>query len=192
MPDLSKHGLPANAVKGVGEVRKRHQHWSGSSEEESRCKVVWMMASQPPFIPTPSWRGVSEEIAKRQEVEARHLEVSRCRTSPTVMGWWLPLFLGETRRMAPQRWGRTEEGALPAANRLTRLVRVVRAWAAQSGEGHRIASWRWLGRRPEGPGAEALGNDRTPLRTAGSERMAGDGTGSRGTEGGGASLEGFP
>ena len=43
------------------------------------------------------------------------------------------------------------------------------------------ASRRWLGRRPDRPGAEAFGKDLTPLRMAGSESEAGEGTGPGGT-----------
>ena len=64
------------------------------------------------------------------------------------------------------------------------LVRNVRHWLARSGEGHLIiASRRWLGRRPEGPGAEPLGNDLTPLEMACSGSITGGGTGSDGKEG---------
>ena len=54
-------------------------------------------------------------------------------------------------------------GARSAASRLRNLVREERNRLALSGEGQPTASQRWLGRSPEGPGAEPLGNDRTPL-----------------------------
>ena len=60
---------------------------------------------------------------------------------------------------------------------LTNLVRAAKTWLAWSGEGHPMASWRWFGRRPDGPGAEPLGKDLTPLQTAGSEAVRGGGTG---------------
>ena len=64
-------------------------------------------------------------------------------------------------------------------------VKEVRARLARSGDGQITASRRWLGRRPEGPGAEPLGNDFTPLKIADSERMAGGGTEPVGRAGGG-------
>ena len=67
-------------------------------------------------------------------------------------------------------------GARPAASRLRNLVREERNRLALSGEGQPIASRRWLGRSPEGPGAEPLGNDRTSLLTADSLTVSGGGT----------------
>ena len=55
---------------------------------------------------------------------------------------------------------------------------------ARSGEGHPTASCRWLGHRPEGPGAEPLRNDFTPFRMADSGSLAGNGTGPGGRTGG--------
>ena len=57
---------------------------------------------------------------------------------------------------------------------------------AQSGDGHPTASRRWLGRRPDGPGAEPLGNDFTPCRMTDSIRVGDEGTGPGGGTGGGA------
>ena len=57
---------------------------------------------------------------------------------------------------------------------------------AQSGDGHPTASRRWLGRRPDGPGAEPLGNDFTPCRMTDSVRVGDEGTGPGGGTGGGA------
>ena len=70
-----------------------------------------------------------------------------------------------------------EGGVRPAASRLTNLVSDVSNWLARSGEGHPTASLIWLGRRPEGPGAETLGKDLAPLRTPDSLKMIGGGTG---------------
>ena len=67
-------------------------------------------------------------------------------------------------------------GARPAASRLRNLVREERNWLALSGEGQPTASWRWLGRSPEGPGSEPLGNDCTPLLTADSLTVSGGDT----------------
>ena len=134
-----------------------------------------------PLTPTTSCRGVSVEMAEWREALVRHFEVSRRRTSTMAMGRCSPLFFREARRVALQRWGRTEGGALPAARRLMRQVREERAWVARSGEGHTTASRRWLGRRPDGPGAGAFGKDLTALRMAGSESEAGEGTGPGGT-----------
>ena len=55
---------------------------------------------------------------------------------------------------------------------------------------HPTASCRWLGRRPEGPGAEPLGNDFTPIRMADSGSLVWNGTGAGGRTGGGGEPEG--
>ena len=68
-------------LKALEKSRKRHQHKSGSSVDDSRCELVWIMTAQPPLTPTH----VREEMAER-DAEARHLKVSRHRTSPTAMG----------------------------------------------------------------------------------------------------------
>ena len=65
-----------------------------------------------------------------------------------------------------------------------KLDREESAELARSGERHPTASCRWLGRRPEGPGAEPLANDFTPLRMADSGSLAGNGTGPGGRTGG--------
>ena len=76
-------------------------------------------------------------------------------------------------------------GAWPAAKRLRNLVRGDKTRAARSGEGQHTASRRWLGRRPDGPGAEPFGKDLTPLLTTDSLRMSGGGAGPEGRVGGG-------
>ncbi len=78
-------------------------------------------------------------------------------------------------RVAPQRCGRMKGGARPEARRFTRLVREKRILLALSGEEQRTASQRWLGRRPEGPGAEPGGNDLTLLKTVDSAEVRGGG-----------------
>ena len=40
-------------------------------------------------------------------------------------------------------------------------------------DGQFTASRRWLGRRPDGPGAEPVGKERAPLRIADSESLGG-------------------
>ena len=55
-------------------------------EEDIRLETAWTMASHPPLTPTPSWRGVREVEARERETMARHLEMSRRRTSPTAIG----------------------------------------------------------------------------------------------------------
>ena len=75
-------------------------------------------------------------------------------------------------------------GARPAARRLTNLVREASTKFAWSGEGHPTASRRWLGSRPDGPGAEPLGKDLTPFRTANSATVTGGGTEPGGRVGG--------
>ena len=76
-------------------------------------------------------------------------------------------------------------GAWPAAKRLRNLVRGDKTRAARSGEGQHTASRRWLGRRPDGPGAEPSGKDLTPLLTTDSLRMSRSGAGPEGRVGGG-------
>ncbi len=80
----------------------------------------------------------------------------------------------------------TEGGILPAARRLTKRVRRDKIWPAWSGEGHPAASLRWLGRKPEGPGADPIGNDLVPRRTACSLRLNDGGPRPGGSTGGGA------
>lgn len=86
-------------------------------------------------------------------------------------------------RVALQRWGVMEVGAQPVA---MNLVSEVRTKFARSGEGHSTASHRWLGRRPDGPGADPLGKDFTPLRMIDSGKVDGGGTGPESRVGGGA------
>ena len=74
-------------------------------------------------------------------------------------------------------------GAWPDARQLTNLVRVTSTLLAWSGEGHETASRRWLGRKPEGPGAEPLGKDLTALRTIDSGTVTGGGVGPDGRVG---------
>ena len=54
-----------------------------------------------------------------------------------------------------------------------KLVNADNTRLARSGEGHLTASRRWLGRRAEGPGADALGKDFTPFRMTASESRRG-------------------
>ena len=77
------------------------------------------------------------------------------------------------------------DGGCPDARKLTNLVKDTRTKCARSGEGQTTASRRWLGRSPDGPGAEPPGKDFTPFRMEDSESTAGEGTGSEGREGGG-------
>ena len=74
------------------------------------------------------------------------------------MGRWPPLFLQLARRVAPQKCGVMEDGAQPAASRLMKIVGVDSSLLAWSGDGHPAAPFKWLGHRPEGPGAEPLGH----------------------------------
>ena len=119
-------------------------------EDDIRREAAWIMASQPPLTHTPSCKGESDERTEWWMALARHLDVSRCSTSPTAMGRRPLLFLWQARRVAPQRWGKTG-GERPAARRLMKLDREESAELARSGEGHPTASCRWLGRRPDGP-----------------------------------------
>ena len=57
---------------------------------------------------------------------------------------------------------------------------------ARLGDGHLTASFKWLGHRPEGPGADALGKDFTPFRMTASERVTEAVVGPDGTDGAGA------
>jgi len=56
--------------------------------KDNVSEVVWMIVSQSPLTPTPSWRGVMVETAARREAVAKLLDVSRHRNSRMVMGRW--------------------------------------------------------------------------------------------------------
>ena len=56
---------------------------------------------------------------------------------------------------------------------MTNLVRAESISRALSGDGHIMASRTWLGQRPEGPGAEPLGNDLTHFLIADSGSVRG-------------------
>ena len=96
-------------------------------------------------------------MAGERTREARQFETSRRSISPTAMGRWPPFLFLLARREAPQRCGVMVGGVRPAASRLKNLVREERNRLALSGEGQPTASRRWLGRSPEGPGSEPLG-----------------------------------
>ena len=89
-----------------------------------RCDTAWIMASYPPLMLTPSCRGASMEEAGRT-ASARHLDTKRRNPPPTAIGRRLPFFFLQARRVAPQRCGKIEGGVLPAASRLTKLVKAV-------------------------------------------------------------------
>ena len=72
------------------------------------------------------------------------------------------------------------------ASKLMNLVRAESISRALSGDGHIMASRTWLGRRPEGPGAEPLGNDLTPFLIADSGSVMEEGTKLGGRAAGGA------
>ena len=141
-----------------------------AGEKDISWEVAWMIASQPPLTQTPSWQGVSEEKAAECAVMARDFEV-RCRsTSPTAMGRSPPLLFGLARRLALQRKGRTGGGVRPDARKFTKAVREESTWFI----------YRWLGCKPDGPGAEPLGNDFTPFRMTDSVSFSAGGTGLEG------------
>ena len=125
-------------------------------------------------------------MAGERTREARHSDTRRRSTSPMAMGRRPPFFFLLARSEAPQRCGVMVGGARPAARMLMKLVREARTRFAWSGEGQPTASRRWLGRSPEGPRAELLGKDFTPLLTAVSLRVSGGGTGPEGRVGGAA------
>ena len=77
--------------------------------------------------------------------------------------------------MAPHRCGRTECGIRPEASRLTNIVRAERIPRDLSGEGANTVSRMWVGRRPNGPGADPEGKDFTPFLTEDSEIVGGVG-----------------
>ena len=96
--------------------------------------------------PTPSWRGVRVAKAlERDMIAARHFEARCRRTSPTAIGRCPPFDFRLARRVAPQRWDRTAGGVWPAVTRFVKLVSADNETLARSGEGHMIASRRWLG-----------------------------------------------
>ena len=116
---------------------------------------------------------------------ARHLDTRRRRTSPTAIGRRPPFFFLQASKEAPQKWGRTDCGVRPEASRLTNFVKAKRDSRDLSAEGHSTASRTWVGRRPEGPGAEPDGKDFTLFFTADSEIVGGVGAGPAGRVAGG-------
>ena len=82
-------------------------------------------------------------------------------------------------------------GACPAQSRLTTPNRPLRAKSDRIGEGQKIASFRWLALRPEGPGAVPLGKDCKALTISSSEMRTAGGTREDGM-GGGAACGCFP
>jgi len=134
-------------------------------------------------MPTPSWIDVMVATTWEQDMIVRHFEVRHQMTSPTAIGRCPPFDFGLVGRVAPQRWGRTVGGVWPAARRFVKLVSADNVRLARSGEGHMVASCRWLGRRPEGPGAETIGKDFTPFRIPVSVRDTEGGVGPGGRAG---------
>ncbi len=62
-------------LKALEKSRKRPQGLL--DVEERKWVVAWIIASQPPLTPTPSWRGVRVELTILREEYDRHLGVSR-------------------------------------------------------------------------------------------------------------------
>ena len=149
-------------LKALEKSSRRVQR-SLQGRDDIKREVAWTIASHPPLTHTPSCSGGSNSRTWWCTMVIRHYDTNRRKTSPTAMARWPPFFFLLARRVAPQRWGVMTDGARPEARRLTNLVRAAKTWLAWLGEGHLMASWRWLGRKPDGPGAELLGKDLTPL-----------------------------
>ena len=94
-------------------------------------------------------------------VHKLHFPVSLLRTSPTAMGlisWALPSFsLFKAVRLPPARYLETRGGAYPDARRVTMSLRKEHM---EVGRGMFATSRRCWTRRPEGPAAVPLGNER--------------------------------
>ena len=93
--------------------------------------------------------------------EHKHFPVSLLKTSPTAMGlisYALPSFsLFKAIRLPPAKYLETKRGTLPDARRLTMSLREEHMDVSS---GILAASSRCWTRRPEGPAAVPLGNER--------------------------------
>ena len=120
--------------------------------------------SAAPRTPTPTCRGDSPPTcALATPVESNAFPTNRRRVSPTATGRTPPSDFCSGVRLAPQRYGLWCAGSSPAAHFSVRATRD--RTRPRPPPLRRRASWRWDGRKPEGPGALALGNLRTQSLT---------------------------
>ncbi len=95
--ELDKHAFSVKAA--LEKSTRRVQHRSLGLEEKW-LHTVWIIASQVPFTPTPSWCGRKRE---RAEDRARYFEVSWRRDSLMAIWRRSPPFFRIAIRVAPQR-----------------------------------------------------------------------------------------
>ena len=135
-------------------------------EGTERClwnhwRVVWMMASQPFGVFTPSCMG-SRMVRARSEMSATAtLLVMRRKVSPTI-GRSVPLVLRSAIMDAPQTNGRTDSGTSPWRRRLTTSEMSRNRRSEEAGQ---VASRMWEGRRPDLPAPEVERKECTAFRT---------------------------
>ena len=72
-----------------------------------------MIASQPPFTPTPNWKGRRSVAALLLTAFIMHSEVGCLRIFPTAMGRKLTSFLIPANRRAPLKQAEMSLGILP-------------------------------------------------------------------------------
>ena len=120
----------------------------------AQCTAV----SQPPGIPTPSWRGLKQDLRRSTPKEFAHLDARRRSVKPMAMGRIPPDFFSRPISLPPKRVGATSLGQWPDRTMLTKPVNAVRRSDPLSWQF--IGSFRCCGRRPSGPAEEPAGNDK--------------------------------
>ena len=152
-------GLPGHKVEGITHVHLHHS--------KVIIPPVFLHACSKAMNNLLSSRRAGNSKLKNSvalclvRVHKLHFPVSLLRTSPTAMGlisWALPSFsLFKAVRLPPARYLETRGGALPDARRVTMSLRKEHM---EVGRGMFAASRRCWTRRPEGPAAVPLGNER--------------------------------
>ena len=84
-----------------------------------RLLIAWIMASQPPGMPTPSWVGARRATASLESARDIHFETSLLKTLPTAMGLYPPYFFIPAKSLPPKKKAATEDGIFPAVRVLT-------------------------------------------------------------------------
>ena len=120
--------------------------------------------------------GEKTRYGNRSSTKCQAFWCQSAKDFPNSSGVEAPFFFRLASSVAPRKWGITIRGVCPEARRLTKLVREKSNLLARSGEGQRATSRRWLGRRPDGPGADPEGKDFTPFKMVDSVSFIDGGT----------------